>query len=62
MHGCTDTTTLSYVTLDQLRGLLRVRVDAAIYDADDGSDVTRSVLVVDSPQRGGENAVVAGRC
>jgi polyhydroxyalkanoate synthesis regulator protein len=41
-----DTTTLSYVTVDQLRGLLRAQVDVAIYDARDRADVTRSVLAL----------------
>jgi polyhydroxyalkanoate synthesis regulator protein len=39
-----DTTTLSYVTVDQLRALARTDAMVAIYDAEDGSEITRSIL------------------
>jgi len=39
-----DAGTLSYVTVDQLRALLRTDAEVAIYDADDGREITRSVL------------------
>jgi polyhydroxyalkanoate synthesis regulator protein len=39
-----DTTTLSYVTVDQLRGFVRADAGVVIYDAEDGGEITRSVL------------------
>jgi len=39
-----DTRTLAYVTVDQLRALVRANADVAIYDAEDGSEITRSIL------------------
>jgi polyhydroxyalkanoate synthesis regulator protein len=39
-----DTNTLSYVTADQLRTLLQTNADVTVYDADDGADITRSIL------------------
>jgi len=39
-----DTSTLSYVTMDQIHALLRTDADLAIYDAETGADITRSVL------------------
>jgi polyhydroxyalkanoate synthesis regulator protein len=41
-----DTLTLSYVTVDQLRPLVRTDAGVAIYDAEDGSEITRSILVL----------------
>jgi polyhydroxyalkanoate synthesis regulator protein len=39
-----DTSTLSYVTVDQLRAMVRTDAQVAIYDADDGHEITRSIL------------------
>jgi polyhydroxyalkanoate synthesis regulator protein len=39
-----DTSTLSYLTVDQLRALIRTDAEVAIYDAADGREITRSVL------------------
>jgi polyhydroxyalkanoate synthesis regulator protein len=41
-----DTSTLSYVTVDQLRALVRTDAQVAIYDADDGREITRSILAL----------------
>jgi polyhydroxyalkanoate synthesis regulator protein len=41
-----DTTTHSYVTVDQLRALARTDAKVAIYDADDGREITRSILAL----------------
>jgi polyhydroxyalkanoate synthesis repressor PhaR len=34
----------SYVTVDQLRAIVRSGTDVVIRDAEDGADITRSVL------------------
>jgi polyhydroxyalkanoate synthesis regulator protein len=39
-----DTGAAAYVTVDQLRAMVRSDVKVLIYDADDGTDITRSVL------------------
>jgi polyhydroxyalkanoate synthesis regulator protein len=41
-----DTLTLSYVAVDQLRALVRTNADVAIYDAEDGSEITRPILAL----------------
>jgi polyhydroxyalkanoate synthesis regulator protein len=41
-----DTSTLFYVTVDQLRSLLQTDAKVAIYDAKSGADITRSVLTL----------------
>ncbi len=41
-----DTSTLSYVTVDQLRHMLRTDADVAVYDAKTGADITRSILTL----------------
>ena len=41
-----DTSTLSYVTVDQLRHTLRTDADVAIYDADNGANITYSILTL----------------
>jgi polyhydroxyalkanoate synthesis regulator protein len=39
-----DTTTLSYVTVPQLRALASERTEVLIYEAETGADITQSVL------------------
>ncbi len=41
-----DTSTLSYVTVDRLRALVRADADVAIYDAEDGREITRPILAL----------------
>ncbi len=41
-----DTTTLTYATVGQLRALLRTEADVIIFNAEDGADITRSVLAL----------------
>ncbi len=41
-----DTTTLAYVTVAQVRALLRSDTEVVIFDAEDGADITRSVLAL----------------
>jgi polyhydroxyalkanoate synthesis regulator protein len=41
-----DTTALAYVTVAQLRALRRADTDVVIFDAEDGTDITRSVLAL----------------
>jgi polyhydroxyalkanoate synthesis regulator protein len=39
-----DTSTLSYVTVDRLRALLRTDAEIVVYDAETGADITNAVL------------------
>ena len=39
-----NTATSSYVTLDDLSGMVRADIDFVVYDAKSGEDITRSVL------------------
>jgi polyhydroxyalkanoate synthesis regulator protein len=41
-----DTTTLAYVTVAQVRALLRSDADVMILDAEDGADITHAVLAL----------------
>jgi polyhydroxyalkanoate synthesis regulator protein len=41
-----NTSTMSYVTVDQLRRLLRTDAEVAIYDAKSGADITHLVLTL----------------
>ncbi len=41
-----DTKTLSYVTVAQIRALMRTEADVAVYDAESGADITRAVLAM----------------
>jgi polyhydroxyalkanoate synthesis regulator protein len=40
-----DTTTLTYVTSDQLRALVKADTEIVVYEAEDGADITQRVLV-----------------
>jgi polyhydroxyalkanoate synthesis regulator protein len=41
-----DTSTLSYVTVEQLRALLLADAEVTVYDAGDGTDITQSILAI----------------
>jgi len=41
-----DTGARSYVTVEQLRTMVRSEADVVIYDAEDGTDITRSMLTI----------------
>ena len=52
------TGTSSYVTLEDLAGLVRSGEDFVVYDAKSGDDITRSVLtqiIVEEESKGGQN-------
>jgi polyhydroxyalkanoate synthesis repressor PhaR len=53
-----NTATSSYVTLDDLAGMIKEGGDFVAYDAKTGEDITRSVLtqiIVEQEQKGGQN-------
>ncbi len=53
-----NTATSSYVTLDDLAGMIKEGGDFVAYDAKSGDDITRSVLtqiIVEQEQKGGQN-------
>jgi polyhydroxyalkanoate synthesis repressor PhaR len=53
-----NTSTSSYVTLDDLSRMVKARSDFVVYDAKTGEDITRAVLtqiIVEEEQKGGQN-------
>jgi polyhydroxyalkanoate synthesis repressor PhaR len=53
-----NTSTSSYVTLDDLSRMVKQRADFVVYDAKTGEDITRSVLtqiIVEEEGKGGQN-------
>jgi polyhydroxyalkanoate synthesis repressor PhaR len=53
-----NTSTSSYVTLDDLSRMVKQRSDFVVYDAKTGEDITRSVLtqiIVEEEGKGGQN-------
>jgi polyhydroxyalkanoate synthesis repressor PhaR len=53
-----NTSTSSYVTLDDLSRMVKARADFVVYDAKTGEDITRAVLtqiIVEEEQKGGQN-------
>ena len=53
-----NTSTSSYVTLDDLSRMVKAHADFVVYDAKTGEDITRAVLtqiIVEEEQKGGQN-------
>ena len=53
-----NTSTSSYVTLEDLAQMVKKRADFVVYDAKSGEDITRGVLtqiIVEEEQKGGQN-------
>jgi polyhydroxyalkanoate synthesis repressor PhaR len=53
-----NTSTSSYVTLDDLSRMVKARADFVVYDAKTGEEITRAVLtqiIVEEEQKGGQN-------
>lgn len=58
-----NTDTSSYVTLDDLAGMVRAESDFVVYDAKTGEDLTHSVLtqiIVDQESKGDQNLLPVG--
>lgn len=58
-----NTDTSTYVTLDDLAGLVRSHRDFVVYDAKSGEDLTHAVLtqiIVEQESKGGENLLPIG--
>ena len=58
-----NTSTSSYVTLDDLSRMVKHRTDFVVYDAKSGEDITRAVLtqiIVEEEQKSGQNLLPIG--
>lgn len=57
-----NTATSSYVTLDDLSGMVRSDIDFVVYDAKSGDDITRSVLtqIIVEEEAKGQNLLPIG--
>ena len=57
-----NTATSSYVTLDDLSGMVRADIDFVVYDAKSGDDITRSVLtqIIVEEESKGHNLLPVG--